>query len=186
MVEIRGDRYDRRTVSLALWWRNRGSSTEDQPPQGWENLFLQPRFPGWLPEAEFGLLRQVKLAAWYLRLGLNRTPPVDGGVPPARHLERFFDTIQDVDEEMAQQLRTAATANLPLREQVLDFVMELYYLRSAEVMSPRVRKDWDRLSLGEAVGASACFPPVFPPLRVLGFYDDLWVTRLGLTRWRCV
>lgn len=180
-LDIGGDRYDRRTVSLALWWRRRDSPADGRPPQGWEPLFLQAWFPGRLPEAEFGPLRQAKLAAWYLRVGLNRTPPVDGGVPSARHLDCFFDTVGDLDEEMGQQLKAAATGNPPLCEQALDFVMELYYLRSAEAMSPRIRQDWDRLSLGEAVGASACFPPVFPPFRVLGFYDDLSVTRLGLT-----
>ena len=179
-VKLDGDSYPRRTVSLALWLRHRGGSPPESP-QGWEDLFLLPGFPGRLAEAEFGLLRNAKLAAWYLRVGLGRTPPVDGGVAPARHLDRFFDTLQEIDDDLGQQLEAAALANLPLRDQLLDFAMELYYLRTAEIMSPRIQRDWDRLSLGEAVGASACFPPVFPPLRVLGFYDDLWVTRLGLT-----
>jgi hypothetical protein len=179
-VNLGGEPYDRRTLGLALWWRTRGDAAQTPAP-GWETLFSQRWFPGGIPTAEFGLLRRAKLAAWYLRVGLSRTPVVDGGLPPDRHLDRFFDTLQDIDEEMGQQVKAAATADVPLREQILDFVMELYYLRIAEVMSPRIRQDWDRLRLGEAVGASACFPPVFPPLRVLGFYDDLSVTVLGLT-----
>ena len=48
-------------------------------------------------------------------------------------------------------------------------------------MSWRLSEDFDRISIGTAVAASANFPPVFPPLILLGIYDDLHVTRLGLS-----
>ena len=48
-------------------------------------------------------------------------------------------------------------------------------------MSWRLRDDFDSISLATAVAASANFPPVFPPLVLLGIYDDLHVARLGLS-----
>jgi predicted acylesterase/phospholipase RssA len=180
-VSLQGIAYARRAVSLALWWRTRERPDGSPSPDGWERLFQHPGVPGRLAGAAFGPLRQAKLAAWYLREGLARTPPVDGGVPAERHLDRFWQVLRAIHEELGDGLRQAAETDPGLREQLLDFVLELYCLRSAEVMSPRIERDWDRLSLGDGVGASACFPPIFPPLVVLGIYDDLYVARLGLT-----
>jgi len=179
-ASIRGVAHDRRTIALALWWRARRKGTSPPAPAGWR-LFQQGRFPGGLPEATFGQLRQVKLPAWYLRQGVQRVPPITGGISAPGHLERFWQVLRGIDEDLTADLQAAAASDPAVVDELLDFVLEFYYLRSAEMMSPRLRSDWERLSLGEAVGASACFPPVFPPFVVLGIYDDLHVTRLGLT-----
>ena len=178
---IRGSPFPMRTVSLARWLRDEEASGPASIPQGWEDLFQQPDFPGELREADFGPLRKAKLAAWYLQRGPQHVPPVDGGVPREAHFARLWEAIRLIDEKVALSLRGCEKTNPPLRETFLEFVLTLYYLRSAEVASPRLEKDWQLLTFGEAVGASACFPPVFPPFLILGFYDDLWVTRLGLT-----
>ncbi len=199
-VELQGTSYSRKTVALALWWRARANAAGALPPEtlsalfaqsGWEDLFdptRLPRLPDRLAEANFGSLRQAKLPAWYLTEGVTRQPPVDGGLTPDQHRARFWEALRAIDDEMTAQFQAAAKEATPagrdtpdLCQKLMDLVVELYYLRTAQVMSPRIQRDWDRLTLGEAVGASACFPPVFPPLVVLGFYDDLWVSRLGLT-----
>ncbi len=68
-----------------------------------------------------------------------------------------------------------------IRERFLEFVLEVYWMRTGEAASERLGRDWDTITLGDAVGASAAFPPVFPPFTINGFYDDAVVSRLGLT-----
>lgn len=182
-VKIRSAEYDSRTVSLAYWWRMK----KNQPgahlasPARWEALFAVDKFPGRMLDAEFGQLRRMKLPAWYLRRGTTFTPPVSGGQTADEHLEQFWRGFEQIYEEQAQTLENAIKNDQTLRDLLLDFVLEFYYLRSAEVMSFQVQQHWNKLRLGEAVGASACFPPVFPPFIMLDFYDDWHVSRLGLT-----
>lgn len=173
-VTIQQRDYPYQMALYAAWWRDYPTTP---PPL---NTGV-PGFPGALAMADFGILRQAKLAAWYLRRGLSRTPQVTGGVSSSVHLQRFWEALRTMDEDLTAALQTQVTTNPGLQDELLDFILELYYLRTAKVMSPRIEADWDRLALSDAVGASACFPPVFPPFVVLGFYDDLWVTRLGLT-----
>jgi hypothetical protein len=78
-------------------------------------------------------------------------------------------------------LKSACAVDADLGDQLLTFLLELYWIQSAELISGHVRNFWDTTSVGDAVGASANFPPVFPPFQMLGLYDDLHVTRLGLT-----
>jgi hypothetical protein len=135
-----------------------------------------------LPTTSFGLLRQAKLAAWYIRRGPGwKNQPVTGGLSPEGHLERFWQVMQEIDEVLYEDFKAEAAKDKASLDELLDFVIELYYLRSAQAMSPWIKRDWDKLSLAEAVAASANFPPVFPPMVFLGLYDDRWVTRLGLT-----
>lgn len=171
---IEGREFDRRTVAFALWWR--ASPSCGAGPAGWDDLFRVAGFPGRLPGGEFGRLRLAKLAAWYLR-----HPEVKGGFSKTWFEERFWSNLEDIDEELTERLKEAATNHPPVYDLLLDFVLELYYFRSAEIASPGIARDWDALSLGEAVGASACFPPVFPPMQFYGLYDDWHVSRLGLT-----
>ena len=168
------------TISLADWWH---ASSEGcmVNPIGWGNIFQINCFPGRLTDADFGLLRVMKLCAWYILMGSTRTPPVYGGISVQKQMERFWDAFDQIDDVLASNCRMAVQANNSVEADLLKFVLELYYLRSAEAASDNIEDDYGRLSLGEAVGASACFPPVFPPFIVLGIYDDLHVTRLGLT-----
>jgi predicted acylesterase/phospholipase RssA len=172
--------FPRLKVLYAAWWRARRKKKPDHPLSG-TPLFRIPTFPGALPSAGFGVLRKAKLAAWYYERGPKWNPPVTGGVPAWEHLERFWAALREIDEDLEAALHSCVKRDKTLLRELLEFVLQLYYLRSAEIISPRIMRDLDRLSLGDAVGASACFPPVFPPFTLLGLYDDLWVTKVGLT-----
>jgi len=172
--------YPLRRVFLAHWWRTGRTNAPGLPvPPGWEDLFEVRNFPKGLLKMDFGKLRRMKLAAWYILIGYSSKfdPPITGGLSQKDHLYRFLTLLEQIDVELRRAIKT----NIQMQSQLLDFVMELYYLRSAEVMSENILKDLSKLTLGEAVGASACFPPVFPPLVILGLYDDAHVSRLGLT-----
>ena len=62
----------------------------------------------------------------------------------------------------------AARAALPGWSDLTAAERAEYLLRTAERMSNRFDKDWENLNISDAVGASACFPPVFPPFLLLG------------------
>lgn len=174
-----GDTHGYQTLWFAAWWR--GLPRIDPPPPDWQPLVGVPAFPGKLKTAELGHLRLAKIAAWYLRKGPGRQPPVTGGVAPEVLHHRFWEQVQSIDADLALDLRNAIAPQPALEDALFDFILELYYFRTAELASARIDGDWKRLSLGDAVGASACFPPVFPPFNILGFYDDWHVSRLGLT-----
>jgi predicted acylesterase/phospholipase RssA len=175
--ERAGADFPRRTLALARWLQSEPSSVLE----GWEGLAGVEGFPGGMREASFGLLRRAKLAAWYIRSGSAMQPPVWGGLSEAEHMQCFWDALGEMDADLATALRRPAETSEAFRDLLLDFVIELYLLRSAVIVASRIERHWAGLTLGEAVGASACFPPVFPPLVMLGFYDDLHVSRLGLT-----
>ena len=176
-------------VALALWWLTRDTQQTKPPQDEWKHLFGNPATANVIDsmcKTNLGRLRQLKLPAWYVRKGSERHPVVTGGVSdPQQHLARFNRVLREVeptvDPGITSAITNAITKKDPLGEELLDFAIELYYLRSAEVMSPRLRTDFDGISLGTAVAASANFPPLFPPLVLLGIYDDLHVTRLGLS-----
>ena len=187
----------RSVVALALWWLSYNTATPEMPSQfgEWTEVFGNPSSANAADVAtvvcsmcktNFGRLRQLKLPAWYLRLGpshraVGGVSGVTGGALPAQHRARFNQVLGEVEPTVSAQVTAAITGQSPLGDQLLDFAIQLYYLRSAQVMSPRLRADVESISLATAVAASANFPPVFPPLVLLGIYDDLHVTRLGLS-----
>lgn len=184
-----------RPRSLALWLRRRmrpeesaSSRTDDtaEALHGWEALLgrpgLEARFPGDLPECALGHLRQAKIAAWYLRFGHRSTPVITGGRSPGALWDRVVSVLGDIDREIARAVREDGVRHDdPAALALCEFIVELYLLRTADRVSPNFPEDWKRLTVSDAVGASACFPPVFPPLGLMGLYDDAHVTRLGLT-----
>jgi len=133
-----------------------------------------------LADADAGLLRDAKNFAWYLTEGKRRVPPVTGGLDRVALEMRFWESLRSIDEEGGQLLQELSSQGVP-QDALLRLVLEVYYFRSAEAMSPQIRTEWDTFPLADAVGASAAFPPVFPPYQVLSLYDDLHVKRLGLT-----
>lgn len=170
-----------RTLALVRWWLGgRGKPA----PAGWEPLFSVAPFPGRLAEPSTGLgqLRQAKLAAWYLLRGAAMTPPVTGGVSVREQWGRFWTALKSVDEDLADRLQQEAGARgEPWARLLLEFVLEVYLLRSAELVSPAIERFWNEITLGDAVAVSACFPPVFSPIVVPRLYDDWYVSRLGLS-----
>jgi len=185
-LKIDGVEHERAAVSFVLWMRNRSESESPGAADlsDWEQLFqTMPDLCDLLMEADLGKLRAAKLHAWYVRKGPSFR--VTGGFDRTGHLNRFWNALKKIDPDCVTRF-DQSTAEEPddttdLENLILDFVLEAYSFRTAQVMSYHIKSDWDRLRLADAVGASACFPPVFPPFQILGFYDDLHVSRLGLT-----
>lgn len=181
--EVKANEKKDSLVALALWWltRTEGSADEDAARQQWKLVFEKDRTDPtklrWravidsLCRTNFRRLRLLKLSACSVPAQSNR----------AQHLTRFSTILREVEPRLDEELVDAIENESELGREFLTFVRDLYYLRSAERMSPRLRRDFDRISLGLAVAASANFPPLFPALVHLGIYDDRFVTRLGLT-----
>lgn len=184
-VTIGRDAYARRTVLLAVWLRDRAAADGTASAGEWQELFAgmargrTPLDP--LADADPGSLRQAKLPAWFVRRGVDYRPPVLGGYTIPEHMDRLWSALEKMDEPLAQALRAFVGEGDARRDLLLDFVLELYWLRSADAVSPTIARDLERLTLGLAVGASAAFPPVFSPITSFGFYDDALVARLGLS-----
>jgi predicted acylesterase/phospholipase RssA len=141
-----------------------------------------------LVTAELGLLRFAQEPAWYLRVGMRRAEKVTGGMTEGQHRRVFRTALYNLDGRLAYDLARRAgrldegrAPETGLEDAVMDLVLGVYELRSAAALAPDIGADLRGLTLGEAVGASACFPPVFSPFTMEGFYDDAHVGRLGLT-----
>ena len=134
-----------------------------------------------LVTAEFDTLRRAKLAAWYLRDGARKDPPVTGGATAIQHTERLWTAIEDVDGPLVERLKKAVPAGEDGLTPVAELALDLFFLRSAVAFAWTAKHAIQRLTLAQAVAASANFPPVFAPFEVIGLYDPGAVWRLGLT-----
>ncbi len=183
--QVNGKPVDLGVVALAQWWVARDKAQPVLPVNFgyWSLMASNPGLVGDVVNAmcqtNFGRLRQLKLPAWYVLRG--PAFGVSGGLSDDAHLARFAVVLREVDPTVSNDLVAAIVNRDLVGEQLLDFAIELYYLRSAEVASWRLKEDFEGISLGTAVAASANFPPVFPPLTLLGIYDDIQVARLGLS-----
>lgn len=173
-------------MQRAQWWVAFNHGQNPKPPpssdwsfKGWDRLsdpdFAKAAYA--MCKTNFGRLRQLKLPAWYLLIGYKREDKITGGFSEEEHRERF-NQVLEVEPTVA--LSVLEEIQKDTGDDLLAFALQIYYLRS-EVMSWRLEEDFDRISLGTAVAASANFPPVFTPLILLGIYDDLHVSRLGLS-----
>jgi len=128
-----------------------------------------------LLEVEPGVLRRAKLPAWYLvrggSLGLAAAAAVE------RHVPELVQALQKVAPDLAR-LATSSSAAL---EAVAAFVVDLYQLRGAAVVSHEATAALDGLGVHQAVAASANFPPIFAPYVLQGLYDPWRIARLGLS-----
>lgn len=183
-------------LRLALWLKREAYG---EAPSGstWDPLFGSGVDMQELATCAPGLLRQAKLPAWYLTEGRERG--VTGGRTPEEHWLVLRDALGRIDGGLKRSLEERVGDDPGRRDLLARFLVELYLLRSAALVHGKVERFWrptyrgsetqprwrDALrrsvSVGDAVGASANFPPVFPPYQILGLYDDLHVQRLGLT-----
>lgn len=131
-----------------------------------------------LAKVEFAQLRKAKLAAWYLRDGLRRDPPVTGGYTREQHVDRLWDALRAALPGRGD-LRQRLHGNI--FDQFVELVIDVYYFRSAERLSWAMARELERLTLADAVAASANFPPVFNPYMMSGLYDPATTHRLALT-----
>jgi predicted acylesterase/phospholipase RssA len=134
------------------------------------NARLEPAMPDSLARCEIGLLRRAKIAAWYHQRGAAEG--VTGGKTPTEHVAEFAAAIAAVDMALEP-------AQDPAPTELMDLVLETYYRRSAVSVNTKAAKTMTELTLADAVAASACFPPVFPPFRLDNFYDPDFVDLVG-------
>ncbi len=134
-----------------------------------------------LATAEFRLIRRAKLAAWYLRDGSRRDPPVTGALTPEAHARRLWTAVVDVDVPLAQRLLNASPTQGRGVSELAEFALDLFYLRSARAFAWTAGTAASRLTVADAVAASASFPPVFAPFQVPELYDPGDVWQLALT-----
>lgn len=166
------------TRALAAWWVARVKNPDSEPASGWEEVFRNRSGIGRLSDADPGLLRQAKVPAWYFAFGEQYG--VSGGTTRAMHWANVVLAVSAIDGAFGARLQQVRPDS-EFAQQLCRFIVEVYLLRSADQFSGQLKQDWEKLTVGDAVGASANFPPVFPPFIMLGIYDDLHVARLGLT-----
>lgn len=156
---------------------------EISPEAGWLQAALEADWDASrrLATAEFDVLRRAKLAAWYLRDGSRRDPPVTGGAASTQHAERLWSALEDVDQPMAERLRKVAPAQEDGLADLAEFALDLFYFRSAQAFAWTAGRAARSLTVAQAVAASANFPPVFAPVELLGLYDPGAVWRVSLT-----
>lgn len=171
-------------IDLALWWlrRKAGETNNTHKHDDWEKLFKALKgtpFPESLLNISFGRMRQMKLAAWYLLIGYQNQHT--GGLTKEQHCDRFWNNMRHEQRELEESLKKKIGADPKMLNDLLEFVLWTYYFRSTEIIASNIHDDWKKITIGDAVGASACFPPVFSPYEFFGIYDDTHVSRLGLT-----
>lgn len=181
-VQTIGDtKYPRSCLVLARWLDDPRTLRPDEDGAEWDGI-LKVAGVAALARTDLGYLRQAKIPAWYYRIGTSRQMPIGGGIPADQHVMMFRAALQEIDPRMAKALETDYCSQGPdAYDRLADFVLTLYALRSAQALAPDLSQDLDHLTLGTAVGASACFPPVFSPIMLQGLYDNAHVARLGLT-----
>ncbi|MBI2822085.1 MAG: patatin-like phospholipase family protein [Acidobacteria bacterium] len=135
-----------------------------------------------LAAAEFGTLRRVKLSAWYLQDAEGwKEQDLRDGSTREEHEDWLWNAVEDIDVPMADRLRARFGPGTPDRAAFFEFVLDLYYTRSAEAFAWTAEHVLERLTLSDAVAASANFPPVFRPYKIFGLYDKNQVRLLSLT-----
>lgn len=128
-------------------------------------------------------LRRLEDLAYWLSEYSNPTTGTKAGGDQAwrTHLAALLEEeLNSLDSDFSLSKTMDQGYDLTAIEGLASVVVEVYWLRCAANASPTLRKDMEELTIGIAAGASACFPPVIPPMMLYGVYDDLVVSRLGL------
>ena len=120
---------------------------------------------------DFSTLRRAKIAAWYL---LDR--------PEERQREhyeaQFWEALGAVHGDLKAFLANGRSA---VPDDVAQLVLDLYYFRSAEALDWNAASAMTRITLADAVAASANFPPLFTPYKIERLYDRHRFDFLSLT-----
>jgi predicted acylesterase/phospholipase RssA len=171
---------DRTANGEAAFARVRTAATADRWPLA---AALWPDDPGRARAAarvlltvSAGVLRKAKLAAWFYREGDGKRDQAEESREATA--QRLREALEEIGAPVDQGLMEAMKADT---EAVCDFLLDLYYLRSATAFSIDAAATLADLRMVDAVAASANFPPVFPPFVVKNLYDPETVDALGLT-----
>jgi predicted acylesterase/phospholipase RssA len=128
---------------------------------------------------ELGELRAAKQEAWYVCRGPRDGVPA--GLPRRQRARRFWLAIREIGADVWSECRQLVGESPERLEALMTLVIDLYQLRTSLLIGSRAKRDFEKITLADAVAASACFPPVFPPYTILGLYDDTHVATLRLT-----
>jgi predicted acylesterase/phospholipase RssA len=128
---------------------------------------------------ELGELRAAKLEAWYVCSGPRNGVPA--GLPRGQRARRFWLALREIGADVWAECRRLVGESPERLEALMTLVIDLYQLRTSLLIGSKAKVDFERITLADAVAASACFPPVFPPYTILGLYDDTHVATLRLT-----
>jgi predicted acylesterase/phospholipase RssA len=128
---------------------------------------------------ELGELRAAKQEAWYVCRGPRDGVPA--GLPRGQRARRFWLAIREIGADVWGECRRLVGESPERLEALMAFVIDLYQLRTSLLIGSKAKRDFEKITLADAVAASACFPPVFPPYTILGLYDDTHVATLRLT-----
>ena len=151
-----------------------GGDGEGWPLRGALDFGLSRR----LVLASPGALRPIKVEAWYLTEGKARG--VWGGIDEGEHRERLWDALRELDRIRGPKLRGRVGDGAGLTA-LCNLVRFVYWMRSAEWTGVGAHATMASLTLGDAVAASASFPPVFPPFVLGALYDPAVVATVGLS-----
>lgn len=128
---------------------------------------------------ELGELRTAKQEAWFVCRGPRAG--VSGGLSQRQRVRRFWLAIREIGADVWDECRQLVGTSPERLQALMTFVIDLYQLRTSLLIGAKAKRDFERITLADAVAASACFPPVFPPYTILGLYDDTHVATLRLT-----
>lgn len=132
--------------------------------------------------AELGVLRLARRAGWHLRkLDDNRALHDSGGFTAGEHRHELAVNLGLITHNYAATIKEWFDDHPGWIMPLCRFLDEVYLYRSARNIADSIETDWERWRLADAVAASANFPPVFPPLLEYQTYDNLAVSRLGLS-----
>lgn len=166
------------TPANLSWWRAASGEAAAPPTSGTVAALLAPRgeISKLLLNAEIAHLRTAKTAAWFLLEEKRRGRWTDPELEVV-----LWDAIEDVDKALAAELRGLGLDRGEARPAFFEFLLDLYYFRSAAAFDEKALEALGRLTLADAVAASANFPPVFPPYKVAGLYDARRAPAVSLT-----
>lgn len=125
-----------------------------------------------------GHLRRAKMAAWNLLSSVSEQAP--DGRPREDHAREFWSAVRDIDVLLAERLSARMREAQALEAQLWTFFYQVYFFRTASTFDTD-RERLKRLTLSDAVAASANFPPIFPPFEIRGVFDAAQMQRLALT-----
>lgn len=146
----------------------------------WQTMLNEHYDVGLLRFADMGLLRKARISAWYVGTLMNQQDKIAGGYNYSQHFDNLTDSLGLIWHTLPDTTKSMLNTYIS-NCRLLLFIEYVYLVRSAEIISWDIRKDWDELSLAQAVAISANFPPVFKPFRMANIFDDVEVSRLGLT-----
>jgi predicted acylesterase/phospholipase RssA len=124
-----------------------------------------------LLEANFDILRKAKIAAWTLldRIGWQSDAPEErrGGFTRQEYEAELMRTLLEIDARVAHDF----TYKGGVPRGLMTLIVDLYYFRSAGILDWRAYETLHRITMSQAVAASANFPPMFIPLKINELFE---------------